>query len=105
MPPQPVKFRDRRWLHGLLLALTALTTTLVGLGHYAAFLSELGARTVGVVSSDGHLPRALALFRRMGVVAEAVPAPSPDPGGLRRALRAAREFVASLIDRVVMLTW
>jgi membrane-associated protease RseP (regulator of RpoE activity) len=29
-----------------LLVLTALTTMLVGLGHYAAFLSELGARTV-----------------------------------------------------------
>ena len=42
----PAKFRDRRWLHALLFALTALTTTLVGLGHYAAFLSELGARTV-----------------------------------------------------------
>jgi membrane-associated protease RseP (regulator of RpoE activity) len=46
VPPPPVKFRDRRWLHLLLLVLTALTTMLVGLGHYAAFLSELGARTV-----------------------------------------------------------
>jgi membrane-associated protease RseP (regulator of RpoE activity) len=45
-PSPSAKFRDRRWLHALLLALTALTTTLVGLGHYAAFLSELGARTV-----------------------------------------------------------
>ena len=44
--PQPAKFRDRRWLHALLFALTASTTTLVGLGHYAAFLSELGAKTV-----------------------------------------------------------
>jgi membrane-associated protease RseP (regulator of RpoE activity) len=44
--PPPAKFRDRRWLHLLLLVLTALTTMLVGLGHYAAFLSELGARTV-----------------------------------------------------------
>jgi membrane-associated protease RseP (regulator of RpoE activity) len=46
VPAPPAKFRDRRWLHALLFALTALTTTLVGLGHYAAFLSELGAKTV-----------------------------------------------------------
>jgi len=48
LPPEPPtpKFQDRRWLHALLLLLTAATTTLTGLAHYAAFLSELGARTV-----------------------------------------------------------
>ena len=45
-PPEPQKFKDRTWLHVLLLVLTAATTTLTGLVHYAAFLSELGARTV-----------------------------------------------------------
>lgn len=44
--PPPVKFRDRRWLHALLFALTVLTTTLTGLGHYASFLSDFGANRV-----------------------------------------------------------
>lgn len=34
------------WLHALLLGLTALTTTMTGLEHYAAFLSEFGANRV-----------------------------------------------------------
>ena len=42
----PVKFRDRVWLHALLFGLTLFTTTLVGLGHYASFLSEFGAKNV-----------------------------------------------------------
>jgi membrane-associated protease RseP (regulator of RpoE activity) len=37
------KFRDRVWLHVLLLVLTIGTTTFVGAFHYAAFLSDLGA--------------------------------------------------------------
>ena len=45
-PPVPVRFRDRVWLHALLLGLTALTTTITGLEHYAAFLSEFGANRV-----------------------------------------------------------
>jgi membrane-associated protease RseP (regulator of RpoE activity) len=43
---QPPRFRDRVWLHVLLFVLTLGTTTLVGLGHYASFLSEFGARHV-----------------------------------------------------------
>jgi membrane-associated protease RseP (regulator of RpoE activity) len=42
----PRKVRDRVWLHLLLLGLTALTTTDVGLAHYAGFLSQFGARHV-----------------------------------------------------------
>jgi membrane-associated protease RseP (regulator of RpoE activity) len=34
------KFQDRRWLHLLLLVLTFLSTTVIGVGHYAAFLSD-----------------------------------------------------------------
>ena len=37
--PTP-KFRDRVWLHVLLLTLTAASTTLVGAGHYASFLVD-----------------------------------------------------------------
>ena len=48
--PPPVvdrpRYRDRVWLHLLLLCLTIATTTLTGLGHYAAFLSEFGAKDV-----------------------------------------------------------
>ena len=40
------KFQDRVWLHALLFALTALTTTITGLEHYAAFLSDFGANRV-----------------------------------------------------------
>jgi len=83
----------------------ASLTTRENARHSAALLAKLGAKTVGLVTSDWHLPRALACFRRMGVQAEGLPAPSGDLRGLGRAWRALREFVASLIDRVVMLTW
>ncbi|MGE3276315.1 MAG: site-2 protease family protein [Vicinamibacterales bacterium] len=36
-PPIPPRSRERRWLHVLLLALTVVTTTLVGGLHYASF--------------------------------------------------------------------
>ena len=37
--PRP-KFRDRTWLHALLFVLTIMTTTVVGMGQYAGFLSD-----------------------------------------------------------------
>jgi membrane-associated protease RseP (regulator of RpoE activity) len=37
--PRP-KFRDRVWLHALLFVATIATTTFVGAGHYASFLSD-----------------------------------------------------------------
>jgi len=37
--PRP-KFRDRVWLHVLLFLLTVATTTMVGAGQYAAYLSD-----------------------------------------------------------------
>ena len=43
--PRP-KFRDRRWLHALLLVLTIGSTTLAGAGHYAAFTLDFQARDV-----------------------------------------------------------
>jgi len=45
-PAAPARFQDRIWLHALLLGLTALTTTITGLDHYAAFLSDFGATQV-----------------------------------------------------------
>jgi membrane-associated protease RseP (regulator of RpoE activity) len=40
--PRP-KFRDRVWLHALLLLLTIATTTIAGAGHYWSFVADFGA--------------------------------------------------------------
>ena len=45
-PAAPVRFKDRVWLHVLLFGLTALTTTMTGLEHYASFLSDFGANRI-----------------------------------------------------------
>jgi membrane-associated protease RseP (regulator of RpoE activity) len=52
-PPEVVwrprlKFQDRRWLHILLFLLTIGSTTLVGAGHYAAFLADFEARELPI---------------------------------------------------------
>jgi len=83
----------------------ASLTTRDNARYSAALLAKLGARTVGIVTSDWHVPRALACFRRMGVDAEAVPALTPNLRGMGLAWRRARERVSWLIDRAVMLTW
>ncbi len=51
--PARQKFRDRTSLHVGLFFLTLLTTTGVGAGHYAAFLSDFAAGPVGM--STGQL--------------------------------------------------
>ncbi len=38
----PRKFRDRRWLHLLLLVLTIATTTLAGANHFASYITDFG---------------------------------------------------------------
>ena len=38
----PRKFRDRRWLHLLLLVLTIGTTTLAGANHFASYITDFG---------------------------------------------------------------
>jgi membrane-associated protease RseP (regulator of RpoE activity) len=48
LPPPPPRAKDRVWLHVLLFLVTAVTTTLTGAEHYAAFISEFGARSVTV---------------------------------------------------------
>lgn len=40
------RFQDRRWLHAGLLLATLATTTLVGAGHYAGYLSEFSQREI-----------------------------------------------------------
>src|SRR5436190_16448079 len=51
-PPLPVtfapprKFQDRRWLHLTLLILTCLSTTAIGVEHYAGYLSDFGRHPV-----------------------------------------------------------
>lgn len=42
---------QRIWLHAVLFLLTLFTTTLAGINHYGAFLSEFGAKTVVPTSS------------------------------------------------------
>ncbi len=48
MDPPASPLRDRVWLHVLLFLLTVVTTTATGVEHYAAFLSQFGARPVTV---------------------------------------------------------
>ena len=45
------KFRDRRWLHALLFMLTVASTTLVGAGHYTAFLTDFVGRNLALSRS------------------------------------------------------
>ena len=49
----PPKFRDRKWVHLLLLVLTLVTTTLLGESHYFSFASDFGARPLAL--SEGQL--------------------------------------------------
>jgi len=44
MPPPAPQRRDRVWLHVLLLIITFVTTTLVGMGHYYGFLVDFVPR-------------------------------------------------------------
>jgi membrane-associated protease RseP (regulator of RpoE activity) len=51
-PPLPVtftpprKFQDRRWLHLTLFVLTCLSTTAIGVEHYAGYISDFGRHPV-----------------------------------------------------------
>jgi uncharacterized SAM-binding protein YcdF (DUF218 family) len=49
------------------------------------------AQKLGIVTCDFHMPRALWLFRRLGMPATAVPAPSPPPSRRVAAARYVRE--------------
>jgi uncharacterized SAM-binding protein YcdF (DUF218 family) len=88
-----------------LLLERASRTTLENARLTARLLAELGARRIGLVSCDWHLARALWCFRRAGVAAEPVPAPSPSVPALRRRLRRAKEQGAWFLDRAMALAW
>jgi uncharacterized SAM-binding protein YcdF (DUF218 family) len=68
-------------------------------------LAPLGAKRVGVVTCDWHVPRAVACFQSAGFVAEPIPAPSPRAPLSRRAKRAVRERVSYWLDRVTTFGW
>ncbi|MFN2445174.1 MAG: site-2 protease family protein [Vicinamibacterales bacterium] len=44
----PSEFRERKWRHIALLALTVVTTTVVGMEHYAGFALDFGADAQGL---------------------------------------------------------
>jgi len=48
----PPKFRDRVWLHVLLLLLTILSTTLVGQLHYVSFITDFGVHPIALSSTS-----------------------------------------------------
>jgi uncharacterized SAM-binding protein YcdF (DUF218 family) len=67
----------------------------------AEVLSRRGIVAAAVVTSDWHLPRAVALFRRAGVLAFGVPAPNlAAVRATTRFYRAGRERFLSLLERV-----
>jgi uncharacterized SAM-binding protein YcdF (DUF218 family) len=69
--------------------------------RFAARLLEAhapGAREVLVVTCAWHLPRAVRLFRRAGLVVEGLAVEVPDATRLERAYWTAREAITSLKD-------
>jgi len=65
----------------------------------AAMLAEEGVSRVVLVTCPWHMRRAAALFLREGLEIEVWPAASDDAGLRARAYRAARERVATRLDR------
>src|SRR5262245_5494224 len=60
--------RDRVWLHVLLFALTLASTTLLGVEHNAAFLSQLGTRPIPRAATAiwNGLPYSLTILAILG---------------------------------------
>jgi uncharacterized SAM-binding protein YcdF (DUF218 family) len=71
----------------------------------ARLLAPLGLRSVGIVTCDWHLPRALWSFRHQGLAAEGVGAHAPPVAAARRAARFLREQGAWLSDRERAALW
>jgi uncharacterized SAM-binding protein YcdF (DUF218 family) len=61
--------------------------------------------TVGVVTCDWHLRRALVCFRSVGLEAHPFPVMTPRPIGPRRWLRAVRELAYSELTRACQSSW
>jgi uncharacterized SAM-binding protein YcdF (DUF218 family) len=64
-----------------------------------------GAVRLGLVTCDWHLPRALRLFRRLGLAPLGVPAVSPARPLHVVAVRAARERLSLALDLVLAPLW
>ena len=64
----------------------------------AGILHRTGLHRIALVTCDWHMPRAMALFTRVGFDVLPVGVPGPDPGYLWRLYRAAHERVAMRID-------
>jgi uncharacterized SAM-binding protein YcdF (DUF218 family) len=71
----------------------------------AELLAALGARHVGVVTCDWHLPRAMFLFTRAGLFPSAIAAESPRVSFSKRLSRGAYEYGKWCLDHAVTLTW
>jgi uncharacterized SAM-binding protein YcdF (DUF218 family) len=71
----------------------------------ADLLAPLGAERVGIVTCDWHMPRALWVFGRAGLVATPVAATSPAVTLRKRLARGAYEYGKWCLDVAVTLTW
>jgi uncharacterized SAM-binding protein YcdF (DUF218 family) len=71
----------------------------------AELLARIGASRVGVVTCDWHVPRAMFLFKRAGLLPSAIPAESPRVSLTRRFSRGATEYGKWCLDHAVTLTW
>jgi len=60
---------------------------------------------VGLVTCDWHMPRALRLFRRVGLAPIPVPAPSPAPALHIALARFARERISLALDLLPAPRW
>lgn len=82
----------------------SLTTRGNALGT-ARLMRGRAQKRVGIVTCDWHMRRALGLFRRAGLVAEGVPAASPERSASTRLLRFARERGAQVLELVRAAFW
>jgi uncharacterized SAM-binding protein YcdF (DUF218 family) len=73
--------------------------------NVARILAERNLRSVGLVTCDWHMPRALASFRRAGISAEPISAPSPTMPWYARVYRSQRERVSFVVDRFATWGW
>jgi uncharacterized SAM-binding protein YcdF (DUF218 family) len=73
-------------------------TTRENARYSAHLLREKGLSEVGVVTCDWHLARAIECFRREGINATGLAAPSPPVAPLARRVRALRERLAQTLE-------